>query len=464
MHKNEINHKASSLGEQINGAIFYALVSLIVLSPIPFGSNRAWSWSLCALIISFLSLAWIVNTVWNKRTVSLSLSPLIPVLFLVPCIWATLQASTFMPSAWSHPLWVLATDALNILILPSISITPDNGYTALMRLISYGLVFFLVFQFCRNPRRAQSVLKWLAVAGTFYALYGLIVYWGNINVFFWSESADNVNIVTSTFINRNNYAMYAGLGLLCLMALSLSNTGQRAGPRFTSLESRQQRIETYIFSSWKPLLGLMLITTALISTQSRGGSISSAIAVITLLLIVIARKKLKIKMLLVSVGGMCLIILMAFSISNGPLLKRMEQVESGGAERITVFKLTVDATKDNPWAGFGYGSFDQGFKMYRSENVGYVYDKTHNTYLENAFELGIPATSSLFIAMLSLTLLTLRGVFRRHRNWIYPATGLAATSLVASHSLIDFSLQIPAIAITYSAIMGMAVAQSYSSS
>jgi hypothetical protein len=130
MHKNEINHKASSLGEQINGAIFYALVSLIVLSPIPFGSNRAWSWSLCALIISFLSLAWIVNTVWNKRTVSLSLSPLIPVLFLVPCIWATLQASTFMPSAWSHPLWVLATDALNILILPSISITPDNGYTA----------------------------------------------------------------------------------------------------------------------------------------------------------------------------------------------------------------------------------------------------------------------------------------------------------------------------------------------
>ncbi|MCP4196499.1 MAG: hypothetical protein GY762_05045, partial [Proteobacteria bacterium] len=43
------------------------------------------------------------------------------------------------------------------------------------------------------------------------------------------------------------------------------------------------------------------------------------------------------------------------------------------------------------------------------------------------------------------------------------ATGLAATTLVSSHALFDFSLQIPAVAITYAAIMGLAVAQSFSS-
>ena len=104
------------------------------------------------------------------------------------------------------------------------------------------------------------------------------------------------------------------------------------------------------------------------------------------------------------------------------------------------------------------------FKLYRSEDVQYLYDKAHNSYLENSFELGIPVALSLFLSLLGLFWLCLKGVFSRQRNWLYPATGVAATALVASHSLIDFSLQIPAVAITYSAIMGLAVAQSFSGS
>lgn len=457
------SHKLSGLHRQINTVIFYALLLLIVLSPIPFGSNRNWSWSLCALITSILTLAWLVNTFWNQRNVSLSLPALIYVLFLAPCLWVILQISTFMPDEVAHPLWPMTAEVLNMSIQPIISLTPDNSITALMRLISYSLVFFLAFQFCRNSHRAQSMLKWLAIAGALYALYGLIVYWGKINVFFWTEPAVNFGSLSSTFIGRNTYAAYAGLGLVCLMALSLSKSTQQPGPYYKSPLGRQQRIETYIYSSWKPLLGLMLMTTALISTQSRGGSTSGAIAVFTLLLIYVTKKRLKTKTLLASFGGICLIILLAYSISSEPLLKRMELVESGGSERITVFKITIDAIQDNPLTGFGYGAFDQAFKMYRNEDVQYIYDKAHNSYLENSFELGVPAAASLFLAMLSLMLLTLRGVIRRRRDWLYPATGLATTALVASHSLVDFSLQIPAVAITYGAIMGMAVAQSFSS-
>jgi O-antigen ligase len=457
-------HKPPGLSRRINAVIFYALLCLVVLSPVPFGSNRNWSWSLCALIISILTLAWVINALWNKRTISLSLPALIFALFLIPCLWAFMQVSSFMPENWSHPLWAMTAEVLNISIQPTISITPDQGFTALMRLISYGLVFFLLFQFCLNPHRAQTTLKWLAIAGILFALYGLIVYWGNINLFFWTEQSLNIRNVSSTFINRNSYVTYAGLGLICLLALSLSISTHRSGPYYALQGGREQRIESYILGSWKPLLGLMLITSALISTQSRGGSISAAIGVCTLLLIYAMRVKLKTKTLLAGLGGVCLIILLAYSTSNEPLLKRMVRVESGASERITVFKITIDAISNNPWTGFGYGGFDQGFKLYRNEDVGNIYDKTHNTYLENSFELGLPAAASLFLAILGLMLLTLRGVIFRRRDWLYPATGLASTALVASHSLVDFSLQIPAVAITYSAIMGLAVAQSYSTS
>ncbi|MCP4009738.1 MAG: O-antigen ligase family protein, partial [Proteobacteria bacterium] len=263
----------------------------------------------------------------------------------------------------------------------------DMSLTALMRLMSYALVFFLVFQFCHNPHRAHTTLKWLAVAGTLYALYGLVVYWGNFHVLFWTESEGDIKSVSSTFINRNTYVDYAGMGLLCLMALSLSHSMQRHGPQHVPPGGRQERIESFIFNSWKPFLGLMIISSALISTQSRGGAVACAIGVATFIVVYLVRKKTDTKMLMASLGGMCLIIALAYSISNEVLLKRMVKVDTGGAERITVFKLTIDATRDNPLTGFGYGAFEQGFKTYRNEDVEHLYDKTHNTYLENAFEL-----------------------------------------------------------------------------
>ena len=88
------------------------------------------------------------------------------------------------------------------------------------------------------------------------------------------------------------------------------------------------------------------------------------------------------------------------------------------------------------------------------------YDKAHNTYLENIFELGLLQASALFIALFIMALICLRGVWARHRNWIYPAIGFSASLLVGTHALVDFSLQIPAVAYTYALIMGAAVAQS----
>jgi hypothetical protein len=84
-------------------------------------------------------------------------------------------------------------------------------------------------------------------------------------------------------------------------------------------------------------------------------------------------------------------------------------------------------------------------------------------YLENIFELGWPIAVILFLCVAWLTRRCFSGARNRGRDWVYPATGVAATVLVAIHSIVDFSLQIPGIAITYACILGVACAQSYSS-
>ena len=74
-----------------------------------------------------------------------------------------------------------------------------------------------------------------------------------------------------------------------------------------------------------------------------------------------------------------------------------------------------------------------------------------------------PAALALFAAIGGLAVVCLRGVRRRHRDWAYPALGVAASVLVGVHALLDFSLQIPAVAILYACIMGVGCAQAWSS-
>ena len=131
--------------------------------------------------------------------------------------------------------------------------------------------------------------------------------------------------------------------------------------------------------------------------------------------------------------------------------------------RMEAYALATDGIDDNPLLGFGYGTFADSFRLYRDETLRAHFDKTHNTYLENLFELGWPAALALFACLAWLAMICLRGLRERGRDWIYPATGLAATALVAVHSLVDFSLQMPATAVAYALVMGAACAQSYSS-
>ena len=103
------------------------------------------------------------------------------------------------------------------------------------------------------------------------------------------------------------------------------------------------------------------------------------------------------------------------------------------------------------------------FRFYRSDDISNFYLKAHNTYLENILELGYPAALALFATFGGFLVLTFRGLRRRRQHKVYPCIGFAATALVSSHSLVDFSLQIPAVAMTYSLLMGAACAQSWSS-
>jgi O-antigen ligase len=327
--------------------------------------------------------------------------------------------------------------------------------------LAYAGIFWLALQLCSSRRRARTVFVALSFAAFAYGAYGLIETLTGANDVLWFHKKYYVASVTSTFINRNNYAAYAGLGLICASGMivqriaAVLSTPDRGGSKALLLLEAM--------NGWRGLLlpGWIVLLTALVLTASRGGVLSSVAGLLALLAAVASSRVLRPRHAM-AVAGILVLGAGAFlSFSGGQVAERLAGTTFDTEGRPIVYELTLQDIAKTPWLGVGYGTFEEAFRLVRDERVKFEWDKAHNTYLENALELGIPATVLLTLSGATLFLRCLIGLRQRRSEAIFPAIGIGATVLVACHSLVDFSLQIPAIAATYALIMGVAVIQSW---
>ncbi|MDP1615278.1 MAG: O-antigen ligase family protein [Methylococcales bacterium] len=450
--------------------IFYSLLAVIFLSPLPYGSNRPWSWSLCSLLVAVLGIIWAVQFFVAKQKSPFfqhvkSISDVV-ILFFIVIAWALIQASTDFAAGLNHPLWQMQSELLQS-SSGSISLIPADTLTLLMRSLSYALVFWLALCYSQDIYKARRIFYGLMIAGFIYSAYGLIMHLGDFKMLLLQERPYATD-VTGTFINRNHFATFAGLTLLCALALLSDSVTAASKYNIGGNLGLQRFLEKLIVRAYFPLLVFFVIGTALILSHSRGGFLSSLLGLIVLLAALNANKSSRniyvvwIFTAFIVVGGVI------FYVSSEGLLDRLNAQGLTDAAREEVYDLTWNAMLTNPWTGFGLGSFEEVFPLYKSLDVAggidqpSLWDYAHNTYLESIFELGFPAALALFYCFLRLAGICVKGLLVRKKDWIYPATGLAATCLIAAHANVDFSMQIPAIPYTYALLMGAACAQSFS--
>jgi O-antigen ligase len=123
--------------------------------------------------------------------------------------------------------------------------------------------------------------------------------------------------------------------------------------------------------------------------------------------------------------------------------------------RLAYYRTTWEAIWDRPLLGTGYGTYADAFRAYNHPGTEtYFLDKAHNTYLQMIMELGWPGVAALYSGLALL-------VFRclQDRSAIYPAVLASCSVLVAVHSLVDFSLEMPANAATFALLLGVGCAQ-----
>ena len=362
-------------------------------------------------------------------------------------------------------MWADAARTLGEPLPGRISLNPAHTGAALLQLLSYGGVFLLALNLGRSSHRAKRGLQVFVFAGLAYGLYGLAAFFAGSEWTLWSGRRLHTAAVTSTFEMRNSYATLAGLGLIAAFALFMDGLGSVLAARVPQ-RTRLRWILREIFGPGAPLLvAVLVLATALLLTASRGGSLSTLFG----LLIFVAASRRAGALPRSYVGGLTAFFglagILLFTLSGEHLAQRLERLQLEGEGRGQVYAIVIEAIGDAPLLGTGYGTFPDVFPLYRDASVKDTmrWQKAHNTYLENALELGLPAATALCLAIAACARTCWLGLRRRHRNRVYPMVGLAATATVAAHATVDFSLQIPAIGIAYAFILGIACAQSFSS-
>jgi len=437
---------------------------LVILAPLPFGMVHTVFQAFFACMMMSLLAVYCMIRLKESQKPNVSLGRIWPETlgFLLVLVWGMLQLSSLTPESLHHPLWADTAQALDMDIKGSISLAKGAGFESIMRLLTYGAVFFLGLQLGRDRNQASLLIWAVGLSATAYALYGLILYFGKFEMILWVETESAIRNVSGTFINRNNFATYIGMGLLCSAGLYLDGFFNVIRSGRTGRD-KIFHVMQQTFVRGAPLLACILVLlTALFLTRSRGGITTSLSSMLVLIVFLGLMTRLHSRTYRILTAMLLATAIGVFFLSGEGWMDRLMAMDLDHERRIEAYKQTWKAISLSPWTGYGIGGFPQTFSMFADESTG-NFMRAHNDWLEMIFELGFPAAVLWFIVLAGLTLRCLWGFFRRRRDHMYPVIGFCAGLLVGLHSLVDFSLQIPAVAVTFSVLLGVGVGQSRSS-
>jgi len=378
-------------------------------------------------------------------------------LFIMFILWSSLQSTYTDPRLCTDSFF--PTECMPRFV----SFNPQNSIKITLLFLAHFLLFWLVADDPNRNKYNFIIFRSIPIIATCYAVYGLAVYWGGNEYILWFPKERYVGALTSTFVNRNSFAAYLGIGVIISISLTLHMFSKRL-PFGKKTDSRVTVSELFMtFSnSWHMILISLILLTALLLTGSRGGTISTILGLVCLVYLHTSNSRTT-KLNRFAIIFVVLSLALFSGLNSGDLLsERLQQSNVINNERFEMYSTLLAAVKENLYTGTGLGTFKNVFPLFRGSNIETVFFRGHNDYLELVLTSGIIGSLLLLGALLLLFLSILAEARNGSRHCIVTFSSLAITVQIASHSLLDFPLQIPAVSFLYTMILALALSSSES--
>lgn len=449
----------------VDQALFWLFVGGLAWAPFWYGGNAPIAWGINAILFPGLAVVYEIATVLpgGRHPIAIRALAVPAGLFAAVVLWVALQTATWAPDWFANPIWSMAADALGKPLAASISVDRDLTALALVRLATAASVFWLAVQLCRDGVRANRLIAAIAAIGWAYAAYGLIALkTGQIP---WLDIPAPDGRVTSTFVNHNCYATYAGIGLIATAGLLVRLY------QWGVAESGSWRLRLAAFIDTTGGEGAGLIAggfvslVALLLTGSRGGVLSTGAGLAVLGVLALRRGRRRERRPVAAIAFVLGSVTATLFVFGSLFADNLGERGLADSNRMAVLLLTGRSILDAPLLGFGYGTFGDVFPMYRDRSISIAgaWAQAHDSYIENFQGLGLVFGGMLIAALVLLALRCFRGAIQRQENATVPRVAAGVACLVGVHAAADFSLQMQAVALTFMAVLGAGVGQATSS-
>ena len=454
-------------------SLFGLFFLLIIVAPLPMGANRDWAWAPMVVAIGVLALLCAAG-IGGREGFKITPEESTPLLVLTGCfllfvVVALLQMSPMAPLSPSAPFYAKAGELLGQTLVPVPTLAVDATREALLKCIGCAAVFMMARVLFHDPRWGRFLVMMFlasAVLVVTYALY-MSVTTHSCYVGSYLKKMGQYNFATDrclasgTFVGSNNFGCFCGMAFVAALGLLFDGRQSRR-----SREEREYGEEDNPIAEWfsgrrVALAALSLyFLGGLMLSASRGGAGATMVGAIVLGSLLLRGHSRAMRRWAIAGGGLLVILILVVA-GSAFLHKFSMLLDSGNLNRVVIWRTAIDGLFDSPWLGWGLGSYSDIYALHQPPTITQPNDKAHSTPLEFLSEMGlvggIPALAACLLPWGVCLLAALR---RRHRQ--LPALVFAVVAVAILHSLIDFSLQMPAIGFLVSALLGVGWANAFS--
>ena len=431
------------------------LISAVALAVLAFGGAEPLAFSVVQIVLLGLGILLLV-AYGTPRAGTPRLPVAIP-LFLVALVLlqiAPLPASVIR-------LFHNTGNQLSRTSFASVSIAPYETLSYLVLLLTYLAAFYLTILVCQRPNGSRHLIFALLALGTFEACYGLVQYLTGWRQIFTYVKKDNLERATGTYINPNHYAGLLEIILPFALALVFYQFGKipRARPD-TAHRMRRFFSDPESQKFFLPLFLAITLFVTLVFSQSRMGIVSALVSSLLLFTLVATSRLQRINTALLATLFLSAGIWMVVWIGPEPVIARFGVLgrEYAATGRWPIWHDTLQLIRQHPWLGSGLGTFGAAFPSVQTTFLNMFVNHAHSDYLELASEVGLPTGLLVLGAVFYLLLQSIRR-FRISEPRFERAVALGcfgALVAILLHSLADFNLQIPANALLFAVVLGLA--------
>lgn len=437
----------------------WMLYLLLALSPLPLASARpVWQW----LWVTFVGVLFLTQFVTKRKHKKIKLPATLNASFVMVLIfvgWGLIQAWAPIGANLQSSL---APVSMRLEQLATISVSPARTLSVSIFFLSHALFGYSVFRYIEHRADGVQLVRFCGLVSLAYAAYGFTVYVSGNETVLWYEKWASFGALTSSFVNRNSYSAFAGLGLQCLTAYAIFWTQDELSENRKGRELYRHILETIIQKAWWLPIAILVTATVVILTHSRAGFLSAALAVFALAILSPNRYQRTVHFRKSLVGySAVLATAVGLFYMSGELLDARLQGETSNNLRFQNYPYVIAAIQDRPILGYGLGAFDNVHLTYRvPDDLGW-FSRAHSDHLELVHTAGTPAAVWLVIALLSPVVFLLRQLKFGLQYRTFIALGITTSLQFAIHSAVDFSLQMPAVSYLWVAILATSSAMAY---